>query len=57
MHDVPIASQCIYEGSDERGENRDGKEGSKMSGGGESRDYLVCCMQMAWFCVVIRKRT
>ena len=35
MYHVPLALQCIYECSDEGGENGDGKEGSEISGGRE----------------------
>ena len=35
MYHVPLAFQCIYERSDEIGENEDGKEGSEIPGGRE----------------------
>ena len=35
MYHVPLAPQCIYERSDEGGENGDGEEGSEISGGGK----------------------
>ena len=40
----------MYIYNDERGENRNGKEG-------ENGDYLASCMQITWFCVVSRRST
>ena len=37
--------------------NEDEEGGSEVSGGRESGDGLFSCMQMTWFCVVIRMRT
>ena len=41
--------QCIYESSDERGENIDGMEGNEICGGGER-------MEMTWCCVASQRR-
>ena len=35
MYHVPLAFQCIYGCSDERGENGDGEEENEVFGGGE----------------------
>ena len=35
MYHVPLAFQCIYGRSDERGEDGNGKEESEIPGGGE----------------------
>ena len=35
MYHVPLALQCIYERSDEGGENGDGEEWHEISGGGK----------------------
>ena len=35
MYHVPLAVQCIYGGSNEGGEDGDGKEGSEHLGGWE----------------------
>ena len=35
MYHVPLAVQCIYERSDEGGDDGDGKEGSEIPGGWE----------------------
>ena len=49
LHTVPLAFQCIYGCSDERGETGDGKEGSEIHGRGERvagflyADNLVLC--------------
>ena len=45
---MSLAFQCIYGQSDEVKM----RMGSEIYGGGESVDYLTCCMQMTWFCVV-----
>ena len=37
--------------------NLEGEDGSELSRGGESGDYLASCMQMTWFCVASRKKT
>ena len=34
MYHVLLAFQCVYRCNDKRGENEDGEEGSKVSGGG-----------------------
>ena len=49
MHHVPLAFQCIYGYSDERGENGDGKEGSDIPGGWERMeiDLRVMAGQLA----------
>ena len=38
MYHIPLAVQCIYECSDERGENGVGKEGSVIPGGWEREE-------------------
>ena len=38
MFHVPLAVHCIYEWSDERGKDGDGKEGSEIHGGGKRMD-------------------
>ena len=35
MYHIPMALQCIYGPNDEGDENRYGKEGSEIPGGGE----------------------
>ena len=45
MYHVPLAFQCIYGCSDERGEDGDGKEGSEIPRGGKRVEIalpLVC---------------
>ena len=45
MYHVPLALQCIYGYSDEKGENGDVKEGSEISGGWKRVEItwsLVC---------------
>ena len=41
VYHVPLAFQCIYGCSDERGENGDGEEENEVFGGGER-------VQIAW---------
>ena len=50
MYDVPLALQCVYVCSDERGEYGDGEGGNENSGGGESGDCQTSCMQMTRLC-------
>ena len=45
VYHIPLAIQCIYRCSDERGENDDGEDGSESSGG-KSGECLGSCMQM-----------
>ena len=44
MYHVPLAFQCIYGCSDERGENGDGEEGSKwrLPGFLDADDLVLC---------------
>ena len=50
----PSVFNVIYEWSNERGEDGDGKRGVRM---GESGDCRASCMQMTWFYVVSQRRT
>ena len=46
MHHVPLAFQCVYGGSDERGE-----DGDEINGGGERVEItwlLVCRLGFMW---------
>ena len=65
MHHVPLAFQCIYGCSDERGENGDGKEGRKWRLPGLLyADDLVQCDELKknlramvrWIVEVCRRR-
>ena len=56
MYHVPLAVGSIYGGSDEGGEDRDGKEGCKIPDGWE-RLEIASCMQMTWLHVLRRRRT
>ena len=49
MYHFPLALQCIYERSNEGGENGDGEEGREWS-------RLASCMQITWFWVVSRRK-
>ena len=53
----PFALQCKYGGSDEGIENKDGEDGSEISGRKESGDCLASCMQMTWFYVASQRKT
>ena len=52
---IDKASQFVYGQSNERRENGDRKDRSKISG--EIGEYLVSSKQMTWLCTASRKNT
>ena len=55
MYHFPLALQCVYGCSDDRGENGDGKDELYFWRRAESGDYLVSHMQMTRLCIKLKQ--